>query len=92
MTMPYPPPRKDKPPKNANAKHASLAVRINRAANELNPFLLVLAVGLLILNLTFYLGMSISQHPAAAATSHATGYTASGGAASAGPQLNNMRN
>lgn len=92
MTMPYPPPRKDKPPKNANAKHASLAVRINRAANELNPFLVVLAVGLLILNLTFYLGMSISQHPAVGSAAHAASYTAPASAASTGPQFDNIRN
>lgn len=92
MTTPYPPPQRDKSTNTANAKQASLAVRINRAANELNPFLVVLAVGLLILNLTFYLGMSVSQHTAAAATSHVSGYTVPVGAGSTGPQFDNMRN
>lgn len=92
MTMPYPPPQRDKSPNNANAKNASLAVRINRAANELNPFLVVLAVGLLILNLTFYLGMSVSQHPAVGSAAHAASYTAPAGATSSGPQFDNIRN
>ena len=66
-------------------------MRINRAANELNPFLLVVAVGLLILNLTFYLGMAVSQYPAGAAA-HTTGYTAAASAFSSGPQADKARN
>ncbi len=41
----------------------ALAVRINRAADDLNPLLMVLAVGLLILNITLYLGMSVAREP-----------------------------
>lgn len=84
--MTYPPPRKDKAPGNGNEKHSSLAVRLNRAANEINPFLIVVAVGLLILNLTFYLGMSVSRHPVVPAASQSTGYSAPDAPSSA-PQI-----
>ena len=90
--MPYPPPRRDKSQNSANEKHASLAMRINRAANELNPFLVVVAVGLLILNFTFYLGMSVSQHPVMNAASHTPGYAAPVSAVSSAPQSGNARN
>jgi hypothetical protein len=63
--MQYPPPSKNKPsarPKNAPR---SLALRIDRAAGDLNPILIVFVIGLLALNLTFYIGMSISREPAA---------------------------
>ena len=39
----------------------SLALRIDRAASNLNPFLAVLAVGLLVLNLTLYLGIAAAH-------------------------------
>jgi hypothetical protein len=90
--MPYPPPRRDKSQNSANEKHASLAMRINRAANELNPFLVVVALGLLILNLTFYLGMSVSQHPATATPAHSAAYSAPVDPVSFGPQPSNARN
>jgi hypothetical protein len=48
-------------PHNQPKTGASFVVRVNRAANDLNPFLVVVVVGLLLLNLTFYLGMAISQ-------------------------------
>jgi len=91
MTTQYPPPKQDKSPNNAGKKHASLAVRINNAANELNPFLVVVAVGLLILNITFYLGMSVSRHPTAAAAPHSTASSAPAGAASSAPQAGSAR-
>ena len=87
--MQYPSPPKGKLPKTVDGKPASLAVRINRAANELNPFLIVLAIGLLILNLTLYLGMSVSRQSTAWAANRsfsapadsapATSFTGSGG-------------
>ena len=51
-------------------------MRINRAANELNPFLVVVAVGLLILNVTFYLGMSVSRQPIVSSAAHSYSGTA----------------
>jgi hypothetical protein len=36
-------------------------MRLNRAANELNPLLMLVAVGLLILDVTFYLGITASH-------------------------------
>ena len=73
--MQYPPPSKngpskDRPPKNrpaARLKSAlpSLTLRIDRAAGDLNPVLIVFVVGLLALNLILYIGMSLSRQPAA---------------------------
>jgi hypothetical protein len=91
MTTQYPPPRRHKSPNNAGKKHASLAARINNAANELNPFLVVVAVGLLILNITLYLGMSVSRYPKAAAAPHAAAYSTPGGAAPSQPQPSRAR-
>jgi hypothetical protein len=63
--MQYPPP---KDPNSRDEKRASLAGRLNLAANDVNPFLIIVAVGLMILNLILYVGMSVSQHPPAWAT------------------------
>ena len=38
-----------------------MARRLDRAAGELNPFLTVLAVGLIVLNLTLYIGMAAAE-------------------------------
>ena len=90
MTMPYPSPRNNKPSNNLDEKRTSLAVRINRAARELNPFLLIVALGLLILNVTFYLGMSVSRLPAISAGIHA--YSASSAAPRSEPAPHAARN
>ncbi len=58
--MQQPPSPKRKPPNNPK-EAVSLALRINRAAGDVNPVLMVFALGLLILNITFYLGMSLSR-------------------------------
>lgn len=42
---------------------ASLALRLDRAAGDLNPFLLVVTIGLLLLNITLYLGMMAARQP-----------------------------
>lgn len=47
-------------PHNRRKTQQPFAVRINRAAHDLNPFLVLVAVGLLLLNVTFYLGMAMS--------------------------------
>jgi hypothetical protein len=69
------------PPKGPNKGHGkrtSLPVRLNQAANDLNPFLIIVAVGLMILNLVLYLGMSVSQRfPAGAAHPYSTSTAAS---------------
>ena len=41
--------------------------RLDRAAADLNPFLMVLAVGLIVLNLTLYIGIAAAGGAAAAA-------------------------
>lgn len=61
--MQAPEPPKDKSSARSKEPRASLALRIDRAAGDLNPFLLVLMIGLLMLNLTLYLGMMASRHP-----------------------------
>jgi hypothetical protein len=68
--MQLPPPRNDKS-NNRRKPRPTLAGRINRAADDLNPFLILVAVGLLLLNVTLYLGMAVS--------SPRTGLTASPG-------------
>jgi hypothetical protein len=50
-----------------------LALRIDRAANDLNPILVVMTIGLLLLNLTLYLGMWASQGPIAWTAPHQIG-------------------
>jgi hypothetical protein len=52
---------KDKPLDDRKGPRATLALRIDRAANDLNPLLVVLAIGLLVLNLTLYIGMAVSR-------------------------------
>ena len=58
-------PDNDKSPPRQE-RRASLGFRLDRAANEINPFLMVLAIGLLVLNLTLYVAMSLSKQPSAA--------------------------
>jgi hypothetical protein len=65
--MLYPEPPKQKPFKPVHGdkqSRASLALRIDRAAADLNPILLVLVIGLFILNVTLYLGMAAARQPA----------------------------
>jgi hypothetical protein len=59
--MPYLPPSKNKPPARPKNAPSSLILRVDRAAGDLNPILIVFVVGLLALNLTFYLGISVSR-------------------------------
>jgi hypothetical protein len=61
--MPYLQPPKGKSPNDAKAQRAALALRIDRAARDLNPFLMVFAAGLVLLNLTFCLGMAVARQP-----------------------------
>ena len=58
------------------AEPAPLALRIDRAANDLNPFLLVVAIGLMVLNLTLYLGMVASRDPFVRTAAHQSGASA----------------
>jgi hypothetical protein len=60
---------KDKSSARSKEPRASLALRVDRAAGDLNPFLMVVTIGLLVLNLTLYLGMMATQHPFVWATS-----------------------
>jgi hypothetical protein len=65
-------------------------MRLNQAANELNPFLIIVAVGLMILNLVLYLGMSVSRHSLAGAASQP--YSASAAASQFEPAAGTARN
>jgi hypothetical protein len=64
--MQSPEPRKPKRVADRSGPPASLALRIDRAASDLNPFLVIAAIGLLILNVTLYLGMAAQQSSARA--------------------------
>lgn len=69
--MQLPLPRNDKS-NNRSKPRPTLARRISRAADDLNPFLILVAVGLLLLNLTLYLGMAVSpQRNGLTASAHA---------------------
>jgi len=59
--MQFPQTPQDKSPNNPKEARASLALRVSRAASDLNPILMVLAIGLMVLNVTLYLGMSVSR-------------------------------
>jgi hypothetical protein len=61
--MQYPERPDDKYPGNSKNPRGPLALRLDRAANDVNPFLVVLAAGLMILNITLYLGMAVSRQP-----------------------------
>lgn len=58
--MQSPPTPEDKSPRTRNDVR-TLVARLDRAAGDLNPVLTVLAVGLLFLNITLYLGLSASH-------------------------------
>jgi hypothetical protein len=74
--MPSPEHPHDKSPDTSKEGIKSLSRRLDRAAADLNPFLMVLAVGLIVLNLTLYIGMAAAgdastasmRRPAAAQT------------------------
>ncbi|MBV9965929.1 MAG: hypothetical protein JO008_09545 [Alphaproteobacteria bacterium] len=57
------PPKRDPVPQHKGGAR-SLALRIDRAAADLNPVLLVLVIGLFILNVTLYMGIAASREPA----------------------------
>jgi hypothetical protein len=59
--------QKPKPVANETGPRASLALRIDRAASDFNPFLIIATIGLLILNVTLYLGTAAQQSSARAA-------------------------
>jgi hypothetical protein len=82
--MQYPERPKDKYPENLKSPRA-LAARIDRAANDLNPLLVVLAIGLMILNITLYLGMAVSRQPFVWTAPQQTDATAQPAAPSAEP-------
>jgi hypothetical protein len=61
--MSYPEHPKDKPLTHPKAQRAALALKLDRAAHDLNPILVVLAIGLMLLNIVLYLGMMASREP-----------------------------
>jgi hypothetical protein len=57
MSMP------DHPTNNRQSKQrASLALRLDRAAGDLNPILVILMIGLLVLNAAAFVGLAASRH------------------------------
>ena len=59
--MPYPEHPNDRPLDTSKTPVKALVMKIERAAGDLNPLLMVLAVGLVVLNLTLYLGMAAAH-------------------------------
>ena len=57
--LPNPEPKDDR----ATAPRRSLALRLVRAADALNPFLVIVVVGLVLLDVTLYVGLSVSREP-----------------------------
>ena len=56
------PPPEERPRANApKAARAPLTLRLDRVAGDLNPFLILLVVGLLLLDLTLYIGLAVSR-------------------------------
>ncbi|MBV8778488.1 MAG: hypothetical protein JO032_16500 [Alphaproteobacteria bacterium] len=75
-------PPSDRPKQKPLAsRKGSLVLRLDRAAGELNPFLVVLAIGLLILNVTLYLGMAAARQPDAWNQPHTAGLAGTAAAA-----------
>ena len=68
--MPYPERPKQKTVASRKEPRTSLVLRIDRAAGDVNPFLVVMVIGLLILNLTLYLGMAPARQPTSWRGSH----------------------
>jgi hypothetical protein len=54
---------KNKPLGERKDPRGTMAVRLDRAASDLNPLLVVLAIGLMVLNLALYIGMAVSRDP-----------------------------
>ena len=50
-------------PKQAAETAKILARRVERWAGEINPLLMALVVGLLVLNLTLYIGLAAAREP-----------------------------
>lgn len=65
--MPSPQPPHDKSPETTKEAVRSFTRRLDRAASDLNPFLMVLAIGLIVLNLTLYIAMAAAGGASAAA-------------------------
>jgi hypothetical protein len=59
--MPYPERPEEKSLDADKDPIKALVAKVERVAGDLNPFLKVLAVGLLLLNLTLYLGMAAAH-------------------------------
>lgn len=80
--MQQPPLRNDHSPGNEQAQ-GGLLRRLDRLAGEMNAFLLVLAIGLAVLDLTFFMTLEVSaalQHPFEPQTAqHATAGTSGWG-------------
>jgi hypothetical protein len=74
-------------PKNdrQSKQRASLAVRLDRAAGDLNPFLLVLMIGLLTLNATLFVALAASRHQSASQLLMRLGTANAEGAADTAP-------
>jgi hypothetical protein len=84
--MQFPERRKDKSPAGSTDWRKSLALRLDRAAHDVNPILVIFAVGLLVLNLTLYIGMAVAGEPFVWTQPHQTGPRGAPAATAASPE------
>jgi hypothetical protein len=84
-TMPIPERPKNKLVASPKDPRGPFTLLIDRAAGDLNPFLVILAIGLMLLNLTLYLGLAASRHPFVWTQPHEIGSAAATPAAPVDP-------
>jgi hypothetical protein len=70
--MPMPQHPRDKAPDTAKDLAKAFALRVDRAAGDLNPLLTALAIGLTVLNLTLYLGIAAVKDNLSASSARTT--------------------
>jgi hypothetical protein len=82
--MQFPEHPNDKPLARKEAQASPFSRRLDRAAGDLNAFLVVLTIGLMVLDLSLYLGMAVSREPFAWRAAQQFAAPASPGGAAAG--------
>jgi hypothetical protein len=78
MPIPGPPDNKRLANRKESAARSPFVLRLDRAAEGVNPFLVVLMIGLMILDLILYLGTAAAQQPFVMRAAHQIGSTTTG--------------
>jgi|HubBroStandDraft_2_1064218.scaffolds.fasta_scaffold351193_2 hypothetical protein len=84
--MQFPQRRNDKSPDRSKGTRRALALQLDRAAHDLNPILVIFAVGLMVLNLTLYIGMAAAGEPFVWTQPHQIGSRGAPAAMAASPE------